>query len=222
MLPLHIRVLLLDVGGTIVGPNFRRIADELMVEGLEVTLEALVEADRAVRFDLDRDDHIRATSDADRWSEYMGGLVTRAGLCASPDAAVRRLRAYHDEHNLWEEIHPGVVEALERLQSRYRLGVVSNANGTVRAKLHRIGLGRFFEHIVDSAEEGVEKPDPRIFHAALDRMGASPAETAYVGDLYHVDVVGARAAGLHPILLDPGDHYAHCDCPRVPTLGHLL
>ena len=63
--------------------------------------------------------------------------------------------------------------ALEPLRGRFRLGVVSNANGTVRAKLARVNLARFFETIVDSHEEGIEKPDPRLFQIALARMGVA-------------------------------------------------
>ena len=62
---------------------------------------------------------------------------------------------------------------------------------------------------------------PRLFHVALERMGARADETAYVGDLYHVDVAGARAAGLHPVLLDPHGLHADKPCTRVTALAEL-
>jgi FMN phosphatase YigB (HAD superfamily) len=98
---------------------------------------------------------------------------------------------------------------------------VSNANGTVRAKLGRVGLAGFFEIIVDSHDEGIEKPDPRIFHLALRRMGVKAAEAAYVGDLYHVDVVGAEAAGLRPFLLDPFGLHGERPVARLRALDEL-
>jgi putative hydrolase of the HAD superfamily len=125
-------------------------------------------------------------------------------------------------HNLWDRVPDDVLPALRRLRENgLRLGVVSNSNGTVRAKLGRLGLLPFFETVVDSAEEGVEKPDPRIFRIALDRMAADPATTLHVGDLYHVDVDGARAAGLRVVLLDPLGLYPDADCRRVPSLTAL-
>jgi putative hydrolase of the HAD superfamily len=67
----------------------------------------------------------------------------------------------------------------------------------------------------------VEKPDPRFFAIALERSGAERATTIHVGDLYHVDVVGARAAGLRGVLLDEAGLRPDADCPRVRTLPEL-
>jgi hypothetical protein len=89
-------------------------------------------------------------------------------------------------------------------------------------KLARVGLAGYFELIVDSHEEGIEKPDPRIFVRTLDRLGVPAAEAAYVGDLYHVDVVGASAAGLSAFLLDPFDLYGGSPVARIRSLGELL
>jgi putative hydrolase of the HAD superfamily len=75
--------------------------------------------------------------------------------------------------------------------------------------------------MLDSHEEGVEKPDPRLFEIALERSGAQRGETLHVGDLYHVDVQGARGAGLDAVLLDPADLYAGFDCRRIRSLGEL-
>jgi putative hydrolase of the HAD superfamily len=76
--------------------------------------------------------------------------------------------------------------------------------------------------VFDSCDEGIEKPDPRFFQLALDRLGATAATTVHVGDLFHVDVVGARAAGIEPVLLDVADLYGDADCTRIPTLTALL
>ena len=61
--------------------------------------------------------------------------------------------------------------------------------------------------MIDSQLVGVEKPDPRIFAIALERLGLAPADGLYVGDIYEVDVIGARRAGLDVILLDPMGHH---------------
>ena len=86
----------------------------------------------------------------------------------------------------------------------------------------RLRLTAALDAIFDSHDEGVEKPDPRLFRLALERTGAEARTTVHVGDFYHVDVVGARAAGITPVLLDAADLYPDCDCMRVRSLTGLV
>jgi len=81
--------------------------------------------------------------------------------------------------------------------------VISNSNGTIKRILTRLELLPLVDFALDSSEEGVEKPQPAIFERALARAGVVAAEAAYVGDLYSIDVLGARRAGLRAVLLDP-------------------
>jgi putative hydrolase of the HAD superfamily len=97
-------------------------------------------------------------------------------------------------------------------------GVISNSNGSARRILQSLGLARYLDFVLDSAEVGVEKPDPRIFRLALERAGVRPPEAVYVGDLYSVDVLGARGVGMPAILLDPGGHWGARDCPMAPDV----
>ena len=85
----------------------------------------------------------------------------------------------------------------------------------------RSGLRRYFSVICDSQVEGVEKPDRRFFEILVARAGGRPETTLHVGDLFHVDVVGARSAGLQAMLLDPHDLYAGYDVTRVKSLSEL-
>ena len=202
-------------------PSFERIARELAVDGFRVAPAALAGADASVRFDLDRPEIVAITTDDSRFRRYLEALALKVGIARLPDEVFARLDAYHRLHNLWEDVPPDVPAALEALRGRFRLGVVSNANGTVREKLGRVNLAGYFETIVDSHEEGVEKPDPRIFHVALERMGIDARETAYVGDLFYVDVVGAEAAGLRAFLLDPLDLHVGRAVTRIRTLAEL-
>jgi HAD superfamily hydrolase (TIGR01509 family) len=138
-------------------------------------------------------------------------LVTELGPVLRPDGRASAL---------WRMVMPGVPAALERLQRQgLTLAVVSNSDGTCAQSLEEAGLLRYMNFVIDSAEVGVEKPDPRIFAIALARCGADPRRTLYVGDLYHADVVGARGAGLHALLLDPNGDWPPLDCDRAQDLA---
>ena len=116
-----------------------------------------------------------------------------------------------------------MLPALQALRARgLHLTVVSNANGTLRAHMDRLGLSESVQCVLDSQDLGVEKPDPRLFEIALERSGAERDSTIHVGDIYHVDVVGARAARIRAVLLDQAGLYADADCPRVRSLGELV
>jgi putative hydrolase of the HAD superfamily len=101
-------------------------------------------------------------------------------------------------------------------------GVVSNADGRVEAMLESLGLAPHLGLVLDSHLEGVEKPHPEIFERAVERLGLAPARTLYVGDIYSIDVVGARGAGLVPVLLDPLGGYPDVDCATIAALHDLL
>jgi HAD superfamily hydrolase (TIGR01509 family) len=215
----------LDAGGVLIYPNWWRVSEALARHGVPVTPEALASADPRARRDLDDRRTIGTTTDASRGWLFFDLILEHAGVPRSEAtaAALAELHAYHSASNLWEYVPPEVPPALAALRAHgLRLVVVSNANGTLRAHMDRIGMTARFDHVLDSADEGVEKPDPRFFRIALERSGARPETTIHVGDLYHVDVVGARSAGLRGVLLDEADLRPDADCPRVRTLSELV
>lgn len=215
----------LDAGGVLVFPNWTRISEALARHDVNVSPETLARAEYPAKRRLDVGDTIGATTDASRGWLYFDLILTEAGvpLSAATRAALADLNDYHRRFNLWELVPSAVVPALEALRAKgLRLTVVSNANGTLRAHLERLGLARWFDCVLDSCELGVEKPDPRLFEIALERSGARPESTIHVGDLYHVDVVGARSAGLQTMLLDPHDLYQGYDVTRVKSLDQLV
>jgi putative hydrolase of the HAD superfamily len=85
---------------------------------------------------------------------------------------------------------------LKALSERYRLGIVSNFYGNLEAVCDSAGLCSFFKVTVDSHCVGAEKPDPAIFQAALDKLGATPEETVLIGDSLRRDREGARRMGM--------------------------
>jgi HAD superfamily hydrolase (TIGR01549 family) len=219
-----VRTLFLDAGGVLVFPNWARVSETLARHGLSASADALSNAEPHVRFEIDRAIPGGTSTDTQRAWLYMDRVLEEAGVPSgeAAAAAVRDLRAYHGEHNLWEHLPGDVMPALERLAALgLKLVVVSNANGVLHRLFDRLGLTPYFHTICDSCVEGVEKPDPRFFRVALERAGAVPESTMHVGDLYHVDVAGARASGLRPMLIDPLGLYEGYDVERVRTLGEL-
>ena len=222
----HIETVFLDAGGVLCHPSWVRVADALGRHGVPVQASALAAAEQLATFDIDQASIIGSTDDRSRGWLYFNLVLQHAGVeqNAATDGALVELREYHGLHNLWEHVEPDVVPALAGLRARgLRLVVVSNANGRLRTLFDRVGLTPWFDHILDSHEWGVEKPDPKLFHLAVEQSGADPATTVHVGDLYHVDVVGARRAGLRDgVLLDLANLYDGVDCPRVASLDALV
>jgi HAD superfamily hydrolase (TIGR01509 family) len=215
----------LDAGGVFIYPNWWRISDALAKHGVLVAPGTLKAADPHARRQLDDLKVIGGTTDASRGWLFFDLILEHAGVARSKGtaAALAELHSYHTVSNLWEYVPDAVLPAIQALRERgLRIVVVSNANGTLRAHLDRLGLTARFDVVLDSADEGVEKPDPRFFEIALEKSGAARDTTIHVGDLYYVDVVGARAAGLRGVLLDEANLRPDADCPRVQSLDELV
>jgi putative hydrolase of the HAD superfamily len=220
----RIETLFLDAGGVLVYPNWTRISAALADRGVHVSASALAAAEPRAKQSIDLGATISATNDSQRGWLYFNLILDQAGVARSDatDAALRELHEYHERENLWELVPADVPLALERLRARgLRMVVVSNANGRLRHLFDRVGLTRHFDVLLDSFEERVEKPDPRLFEIALVRSQGRPEKTMHVGDLYHIDVVGARAAGLQATLLDVAGLYEGYDCTRIRALAEL-
>jgi putative hydrolase of the HAD superfamily len=223
--PLDINTLFLDAGGVLCHPSWQRVSRALATEGVSVSSAALAAAEPRAKRDVDKAGVIRATTDSTRGWLYFDKVLEHAGvpLCDATAAALAMMRAYHTTENLWEEVPADVVPALQRLRALgLTLVVVSNANGRLKHLFDRLGLTPYFDVVVDSYDWNVEKPDPRLFHIALEQSGGEAASTAHVGDLFHIDVAGARAAGLREgVLLDAVGLYPDADCRRIRRLDEL-
>jgi putative hydrolase of the HAD superfamily len=220
-----IQTVFLDAGGILVNPNWSRVSETLARHGVDATAAALAAAEPRAKQRLDSGETVQRTNDEQRGWRYFDLVLTEAGvpLTAATAAALLELNAYHRQFNLWETVPDEVGPALAALRARgLRLVVVSNANGTLLSAFTRLGLVPALDVIFDSHVVGIEKPDPRFFQLALDTSGARAETTVHVGDLYHVDVVGARSAGIAAILLDAGNLYAGYDCRRVRSLTELV
>jgi HAD superfamily hydrolase (TIGR01549 family) len=215
------RTVFLDAGGVLVYPNWQRAAEALARHGVLVAPATLAAAEPAVKRSLDVAPTVRATNDSQRGFLYFDRILKETGVDRSDatDAALADLKAFNDVEGTWDHVSPDAVATLTRLRDAgLQIVVVSNSNGTLRRLFGRIGLAPHVDLLIDSTEEQVEKPNPRLFQIALDRSGADRSTTIHCGDLYEIDVVGARAAGLPAVLLDTAGIYGEVDCPRVLSL----
>jgi putative hydrolase of the HAD superfamily len=227
----EIEAVFLDAGNTLVSIDFDLVAAELDGLGAGCEPAAVRRAEAAARPAVSRFAAERSTEGADTFRFYVRSILAglepfaRAGAGAIDETAARlaaRLRFPGESHRLWRWVLPGVPEALRSLRRLgLRLLVVSNSDGTVERGLGELGLLHYFAAVVDSSVVGFEKPDPRIFEHALRRAGVPGRRALHVGDLYHADVAGARAAGVNALLLDPFGDWGDVDCERVEDLAEL-
>jgi FMN hydrolase / 5-amino-6-(5-phospho-D-ribitylamino)uracil phosphatase len=96
------------------------------------------------------------------------------------------------------ELYEDVLPALQQLHARFRLFTASNGN----ADIGKIGLGHFFERTINARLVGALKPDPAIFHKVIEGTDLQAHEVVYVGDDPHLDVEGARGAGMQAVWID--------------------
>ena len=216
-----VRAIFFDAGNTLIRMDYRVIVAELTRLGGAVTLADVERAEWRARVRLDASFTPGASTEhPDTGERYLRLILDELGV---RDAKIQSAladwrRSYNAPMGFWTAMEPEADLALKLARARgLRTAVISNSNGTVADILTHLGLAADLEFIIDSSKVGVEKPDPRIFHLALERAGLTPHEAVYVGDLYSIDVVGARAAGMRAILMDPGACWGSRDCPLART-----
>lgn len=217
-----VATVLLDAGGVLLDLDCAFLKRVLDARRVATTVERLSEAESLARRAIDRRVREGGRS-GEAWRDYFRILLSDVGVPPSAiEETIDTLWDVHQRAGLWTVAVDGSIAAVRALRGAgYRLGVVSNAEGRVAQDLDGAGYAGLFETVVDSHVVGVEKPDPAIFKIALDRLDAAPGSTVFVGDVPAVDVAGARAAGLTPVLLDRHDLYDGVDAPRLRSLGEL-
>jgi len=220
-----LRAIFFDAGNTLVRIDYAAIAAALATHGVNTRADDLMRAEWRARVRLDADvfaaGEIASTEARTTHSRYLAYVLQGVGVEAPAviDALDVWRRAYNQPLGLWTAPEPDAAPALTLArQAGQRTGVISNSNGTIKQILATLGLLPLLDFVLDSGEEGVEKPHPAIFERALARAGVAAGEAAYIGDLYSVDVVGTRRAGLAGVLLDPGGCWGRRDCPTAPTV----
>jgi putative hydrolase of the HAD superfamily len=140
------------------------------------------------------------------WLRFVEGTLARTPCTVDPDAlavkAVGPLREAFRDPDSWR-VFDDVVPALSALrQAGARLAIVSNWDSGLPLLLDRLGLASWFDTVVVSHLEGMEKPRPELFLRAVSRLGGIPDEALHVGDVPELDEAGARAAGIASVIVD--------------------
>jgi putative hydrolase of the HAD superfamily len=218
-----INAVFFDAGNTLIFIDPQVVIPIFQQHGAEVDEERFWESEFQARLNLvKRVEEGAWGTEHHIWNEYFLAFFRGCGVPEEEMEAVgQRIRDEHRQRHLWTFMRPTTPSALERLRDGgYRMAIISNADGRVEGLIEGAGIRDFFEFVLDSELEGVEKPDPEIFRRACDRMGVEPSESLYVGDLYPVDVLGANAAGLRAVLVDPLDRQDY-PVDRIPDVEAL-
>ncbi len=211
------RVIFFDVGNTLLFPNRAKMLAPLASER-HPTLEQWQALERRTKTEFDRDVQSGRVDHGFWWIFHTCLLQD---LDEKPDGLVGELVQNTQKSANWDQVLPGTRKALDRIGARYRIAVISNADGKIENVLSRCGIAECFESITDSGIVGFEKPRPEIFEAALKTMNARADECLYVGDVYSVDFVGARNAGMQAVLFDVSGAYRDRQDPRVGSVEEL-
>ena len=154
---------------------------------------------------------------------YRQLLVLGADQRQAAELAPRVQALMLEAYRPLDVIPADLLETLMVLQARgYLLGVLSNRREAYVDYLTALGLSEYFNLVLAAGEAGCYKPDPDVFVYMLAKAGVSAEESIYVGDNYYADVVGARAAGLSPVLLDIHGLFDEPGCPVIQMHSQLL
>jgi len=225
---------LFDAGGTLVRIDYEWVSEMLEALGVRASVDQVRRAEVRGRRQYDAaatrpralaagEPHPTLGSLAPV-EAYWGGMLEPLG-CRHPllEEALERMHARQRPPSLlWSRLNEGAREAVAGARALgLRTACVSNSDGRAEHHLVECGVREGLEFVVDSQLVGVEKPDPRIFAIALDRLGVAPEHTLYVGDILSVDAAGAAAAGMPVVILDPFGDYVPAGQRSLPSIDRL-
>jgi len=210
------RVIFFDVGNTLLFPNRAKVLAPISGDH-HPTLDQWQALERRTKNEFDQSMQSGRVDHGFWWIFHTHLLED-----LDEDTGIRDALVINTQNSAnWDQILPGTRAALDRIRENFRIAVISNADGGIERVLSRCGIADCFEAIMDSGIVGVEKPRPEIFQAALASMKARADESLYVGDVYSVDYLGARNAGMEAALLDVAGAYRDRELPRLDSLEQL-
>ena len=231
--PNDIKAIFFDLDGTLrhsVPTGGEVFTDYVITLGLKVDEDARLRALRWEHFywasseDLRNDLLAHSPESENFWIEYsrrrlvaLGASLEQA-LELAPKTSAHMGEVYRPDSIVPEDVRRTLPLLKE---SGYLLAVISNRDKPFQDVLESHGISEFFDFSMAAGEVNIWKPDPGIFEHGLQRVNLTASEVAYVGDNYYADVVGARAAGLLPVLYDPLGIFPDSDCTTIQSFDEL-
>ncbi len=228
-----IRAILYDLDGTLrIGRPLGRqfFADRVTELGIAITDETRRRAARwehsywAESAELRADRALFGESEA-FWANYSSRQLLALGVESEQAKALGpQINRYMSEHFHPEDVlMQGVQETLTCLrETGLTLGVISNREEPFGEYLNELGIGEYFDFSLAAGDVNSWKPNKEIFLHGLKMGNLQATETIYVGDNYYADVVGARNAGLNPVLIDPENLFDAPGCPVIQSHHELI
>lgn len=229
--PQAIRTILFDAGFTLIYPRQTTAASvhqACLRAGFDISIEAIdarVPIAEQVFYGSDLviegvwADNVKINR---FWQSYFTPLMTSL----VPDEAIPRIVDViiyeFNEHANWA-LYDDVMPMLQRLHTHYTLGIISDWSVDLGTIFRNLGLLPYFDVMLVSSIHRQAKPSPKLFDEALVRADAIGQFTLYVGDTYVQDILGARNAGINPILLDRSHRVKRStmDCVVIRSLAEL-
>ncbi len=233
-LPLQITTLLFDLDGTLVHQHpsssdiLFTILDEheipLMVSALQETQQFMFRY-WANSDEFTQDIAMYGDFTEDFWLHYLKRKLWAAGLAEgqaanlAPIIQPELLERHKPETFVPNDVRP-TLKSLRRLG--YKMGLVSNRSASVEEVIREQEFDSYLDFYFSAGEVSCWKPEPGIFEHALYLAESSPEVTAYIGDNYYTDIVGAKNVGIHPILIDPRNIFPDADCQVITKISNLI
>jgi putative hydrolase of the HAD superfamily len=195
-----VKAIFFDAGGTLIQP-WPSVGQVYSDVGRQYGIDAsAAEMERAFRQAWQRATP-RRTSEKEWWRHLVREALATLDLETNDDYFEALYEAFA-QAAAWR-VYPDVADALRLSRSRgLHVGLISNWDTRLRPLLDRMGLRQHFDSLTISCEVGAEKPDPKIFQAALSAAGVEPAVACHVGDSLEEDLRGAEAVGMRAVLVN--------------------
>jgi putative hydrolase of the HAD superfamily len=170
-------------------------------------------------------DQLTGLSPQGFWQHFNRHLLEAICVEGDLDRLAEEVTARFTDLELTYHCPQAGCHTLTELRARgYGLGLITNRTNVERFHelLSQMKLWPYFDLILAAGDVGIHKPDPGIFTAALEQIAAKAESSVYIGDNYWADVVGARRAGVTPVLLDPHHLFTEADCMVLESMEDLL
>ncbi len=182
----------------------------------------IADTQHMARYHKPNDDWAQPHTILSLWLDYYRHVFDLLHFVDSDQQLAHELIAWYGRAEAWQA-YPDVAAVLPAIGERgLVVGAVSDWGHTLTSILHAHNISAHLDFAIASGNIGLSKPNVQLYRLALQRAGVQGHEALHIGDSYYADVCGARAAGIHPVLLDRSASLPSLDCSVVPDLLQLL